>query len=197
MRWLKSRVHRTECLQALKAESSLKHTHLVMLMCSTLCLSLENSSVESEQCWLHGELTSLLKGGKICHSTATGKQGNHKSLSEKLRNLTQTNFHRQIRAVTASSSSSFSEALGILPFEKSHVKVNSHELPFPNSLTFICLKDCSHGAISSCGTQSPKGLGTERFCILPETYKCLCFVPQKNPELTLKRFTEKTDLKLV
>lgn len=183
MRWLKSHVHRTQCLQALKAESSLKHTHLVMLVCSTLCLSVENSSVESEQRWLRGELSSLLKGGKICHSTATGKQGNHKSLSEKLRNLAQTNFHRQIRAVTASSSF-FTEALGILPFEKSHVKVNSHELPFPNSLTFICLKDCSHRAISSCSTQSPKGLGTECFCILPETYKFLCFVPQKNPRTT-------------
>lgn len=70
-------VHRTHCLQALKAESSLKYTHPVMLMCSTLCLSLENSSVESE---LHGELTPLLKGGKICHSTATAKEENHESL---------------------------------------------------------------------------------------------------------------------
>lgn len=135
------------------------------------------------------------QGGKICHSTATGKEENHESLSKKLRNLTQTNFQRQIRAVIASSSF-FTEALGILPFKKSHVKANTHELPFPNSLTFIYLKDCSHRAISSCSTQSPKGLGTECFYILPETYKFLCFVPQNFRTLILKYFTEKSDLKL-
>lgn len=194
-----SYVHRTRCLQALKAESSLKHYHLVMLMCSTLCLSLENSSEESEQCWLRGEPTSLLKGEKICHCTAAGKEENHASPLKKLRNLTKTNFQRQIRAVIASSSSSFfSGALGIPPFKKSHVKANSHELPFPNSLTFTYLKDCSHRAVSSRSTQSPKGLGTECFYILPETYKFVfCSTKKTFRKPTLKYFTDKSDLKLI
>lgn len=156
-----------------------------MLMCSTFCLSLENSSVESEQGWLHGDLTSLLMGGKTCHSMAPEKKKNHENLSKKLRNLTQTKFEREIRDVTASFSSSFcTEAPGILPFKKSHVKVNSNELPFPKSLTLIYLKDCSHRAIYSCSTQSPRGLGTECFYILPEPHKFQCFVPQKNPRTT-------------
>lgn len=98
------------------------------------------------------------------------------------------------------SSSFCTEALGILPFKTSHVKVNSHELPFPNNLRLICLKDCSHRAISSCSTQSPKGLGTECFYILPEPHKFQCFVLQKKkkPEqLALKIFHAENGSKIV